>query len=78
MILDIRGLVHLKSKNYDAAIADYNVVLKNDPDDSIALFGRGVARLRSGDKIGGETEVAGALKVDPEVADIMAKRGIKP
>ena len=65
-------------KNYAAAIADYEVVLKEDPGFPMALFGRGVARLRLGDKAGGDADIAAALKEDREVAGIMAQRGIRP
>lgn len=78
LINDSRGMVYLKMKNYRAAIADYNVVLAVDPDFALPLFGRGVARLRSGDRAGGQADIAKAIKEDPEVTDIMAKRGVRP
>ncbi len=39
------GLIYLKRKQYDKAIAEYNASLKVDPDRARALYGRGLGAL---------------------------------
>ena len=46
--LDSRGLVNLKLSLNANAIADYDAVLSIDPKQASSLYGRGIARLRSG------------------------------
>jgi tetratricopeptide (TPR) repeat protein len=74
---DSRGLVHLKLKNYAAAIADYearlklkrNALLESKPSNAHSLYGRGLAKRLKGDKAGGDADIAAALKADPKIAE---------
>ena len=82
---DSRGLVYLKLKQYDKAIADYNAALKaagyvdgGPVGAPLAnnLYGRGISRLRNGDPLGGAGDMAAAKAVKPEVADDYKEYGI--
>lgn len=77
-VLEKRAVVYVKMKAYAVAIAEYDVMLESYPDEELLLFGRGVARRLSGDTAGGDADIAKALTSDPSVADIMAKRDIRP
>ena len=56
-------------------MADGYEVLALDPNDALALYGRGVARLRLGDAAGaGDKQAAEAI--DPEVAAQFSAYGI--
>ena len=48
-ILDSRGLVNLRLGRLDAAIADYDLALSINPTLAPSLYGRAVARSRTGD-----------------------------
>ena len=45
---DSLGYVHLRMKQWDKAIADYNKAIDNKPDLVVSLYGRGVARRGEG------------------------------
>jgi tetratricopeptide (TPR) repeat protein len=72
-----RGLINLKLKRYDAAIADYNAELQVTPGDPYSLFGRGMAKYMKGDLRGGDGDVVAAQSIKPDIADHMAKLGIR-
>jgi tetratricopeptide (TPR) repeat protein len=59
-----RALVHLKSGQFDKAIADYDVALKTNPRLAGALYGRGLARLRSGDTAAGNADITEAKEIN--------------
>lgn len=76
-VLNSRGLVQLKLGAFDRAIADYGAALRHDPKDADSLYGRGIAKLRSGDKTGGEADIAAAKAITVSIAEIYADYGIK-
>jgi hypothetical protein len=61
----------------DRAIADYTAALKQNPKLAGALYGRGTAKLRKGDKKGGEADLAAAKAMRPEIEAIFARYGIR-
>jgi tetratricopeptide (TPR) repeat protein len=61
----------------DAAIADYDAALRIDPKIANALYGRGAAKRLKGDTAGSEADVAAAQAIKPNVADEMARYGVK-
>jgi tetratricopeptide (TPR) repeat protein len=65
---NIRGLVHLQLRQFDAAIADYDVILRF-PRDADALYGRGLAKQGRGDAAEGEADMARAKEIDSGVAE---------
>ena len=52
-----RGLVHLKLKEVDSALADYDAALKADSKDAFSLYGRGTAKRWKGDATGADADV---------------------
>ncbi len=74
---DTLGLVHLKMHRWDKAIADYDKALRARPDLTVSLYGRGVAKRTKGDVAGGNADIAAATSGEPDIANIMARLGVK-
>jgi tetratricopeptide (TPR) repeat protein len=77
--LNARGFVFLKMAKYKESARDYDAVLQY-PKLSVyrrpnALYGRGMARLRSGDVANGNADIAAAKQADPHVAEEFARGG---
>ncbi len=53
-----RGNAYYDKKDYAHAIPDYDHALLLKPHYPTALFNRGLAKLRSGDKVGGNADIA--------------------
>jgi tetratricopeptide (TPR) repeat protein len=68
--------VQLKIGAFDPAIADYAAAIATNPKDADSLYGRGMAKLKSGDKSGGEADIAAAKAIQPDIADVYADYGI--
>lgn len=72
---DSLGFTHLRMKNWDAAIADYNKALDSVPDLTLSQYGRGIARRAKGDIAGGNADIAAATSNEPDIANIMRRLG---
>ena len=75
---DTLGLVHLKMHHWDKALADYNKAIDLRPDLTVSLYGRGIAKRASGDVAGGNADIATATQGEPDIANIMARLGVRP
>ena len=77
--LDSRGLVNLKLGYYKRAIADYNAALSqfSGLKRASALYGRGIAKRRSGDAAGAKGDIDIAKVYNPSIAGEFAKYGIQ-
>jgi tetratricopeptide (TPR) repeat protein len=58
------------------ALNEYNAALRIDPNRALSLYGRGLARIRTGDAAG-KGDQAAALTINPEVADDFSIYGLK-
>jgi tetratricopeptide (TPR) repeat protein len=76
--LDSRGLVYLRQKNYDKAIADYDAALRLQPKIVWSLYGRGLARQRKGMTAQAQADIAAATALEPTIATTAAKYGVTP
>jgi tetratricopeptide (TPR) repeat protein len=77
-----RGLVYLKQGKFAEARADFDAAvagakLEADPPPAYAIYGRGLARLRLGDK-SGKADIANAKKLSPKAADEFIALDLKP
>lgn len=77
-ILDGRGLVRWRLGDYANAVKDFDAVLKAKPDDAWALYGRGIARLRTGDTDLGQADVAAARSQSQSLVANFEGHGIVP
>jgi tetratricopeptide (TPR) repeat protein len=76
-ILDSRALVHFRMGSMDAARADWDSALELSPGMPAALFMRGILRMQSGDRAGGQADIADARMQRPRIDKDYAVIGIK-
>jgi tetratricopeptide (TPR) repeat protein len=64
----VRGMVELKLQRAADALADFEKAVSYEPHNARALYGRALARLRSGDKGGADKDLAAARRYGFDVA----------
>ena len=74
--LDSRGFVKLKMGQPQNAIADYDAALQLSARKASSLYGRGIAKLRTGNG-SGNNDIAAAKAIDPNVADEFNRYGVR-
>ncbi|MCP4615048.1 MAG: tetratricopeptide repeat protein [Bradyrhizobium sp.] len=74
---DSLGLIHLKMEQPGKAIDDYDAAVRLNPKLASALYGRGLARLKTGDKAGSDADIAAAKAIAAGVDDEFARYGVK-
>jgi tetratricopeptide (TPR) repeat protein len=62
-----RALAYENMDNYPKAIADYTQAITLDPKDADAFLYRGIDRIRTGDRAGGEADIDEAKRLDPNI-----------
>ena len=72
-----RGFVYLKRGDFDLAIADYELRFRLEPKSAHSLYGRGYARQKKGDAAGGSADIAAAKAIQPDIAEVYAKYGLR-
>ena len=72
--LNSRGLVNLKLGRSAEAIRDYTDAIQRDPRSSSSLFGRGIAKRKSGGD--GAMDIALAKSMDPNIAKEFVGYGV--
>jgi hypothetical protein len=75
---DSRGLNYLKLCRNADALADYNSALEHNPQQASSLFGRGIAKLRNGDRTGGDNDIVTAKGIRATIAEEFRGYGITP
>jgi len=63
-----RGYLHLMRRDLDNAIADFSAAIAIDASRAFSLYGRGMARLISGDAAG-QNEMEAAIMLQRNVAE---------
>jgi tetratricopeptide (TPR) repeat protein len=74
---DSIGLIHLKMEQPAAAIDDFTAALQLNPKLASALYGRGLARSKTGDQAGSDADIAAAKAITAGVGDEFARYGVK-
>lgn len=64
-----RALAHVDKSEYDRALTDFNIVLRFDAKNALALYARGLTLLRKGDAEAGEADIAAAKAINPNIAE---------
>jgi len=62
----------------DEAIAQFAIALRAQPRLAPALYGRGLAELKKGDKAAGEADVAAAAGIAPGLVQQYRRFGLAP
>ena len=62
-----RALAYENKEDYARAIADYDETIRLNPNDADALLYRGLDKQRTGDKAGGDADVAAARRLNPNI-----------
>ncbi len=73
-----RGLAHLRLERWAEPAADFGQVVAWNPRDAPALYGRGITRLRQGDRENGERDLAAARRYAFDIAHDFEAIGIRP
>jgi tetratricopeptide (TPR) repeat protein len=68
-----RGLVFHDKGVYEKAISDFTKVLEVDPQNPVVLFRRGQALLKKGEVDSGNTDIATAKAIKPDIAEAIAR-----
>jgi tetratricopeptide (TPR) repeat protein len=76
-VMDSLGFVKLQMGRFKDAIADYTAALEKHPLAS-SYFGRGIAKLKSGDRTGGNADIEEAKRIDPGITSSFARFGVIP
>ena len=76
--LDTRALVALRMGRYRDAITGYDFALQRSPNLASALFGRGIAQIRTGNVENGRADIAAAERERPGTSQRFARFGITP
>ena len=71
-------LVHLRRGEFQAALDDYDAVVRADAAYADSLYGRGLARLRLGQSEAGRIDIEAATARDENVASRYAGYGLTP
>jgi len=74
----LRATVYLRMNRFDDAIADFESALRTGLRSAESLFGRGIVKREKGDVPGGNADIAEATRLQPDIAEVMAKRGLRP
>lgn len=77
-IIDSRAFVLLRMGRIKESIAEFGRALKIAPKLAAALYGRGIAKLRDGNREGGEQDLAAARRIVFDIDSQYAEYGIKP
>lgn len=75
-LLGARSLIHLRQGNLKGAIDDDDDAIKLEPKDAYALYARGLAELREGSKMRGQSDLAAARKLQPDIDQRYATMGL--
>jgi tetratricopeptide (TPR) repeat protein len=76
-MFDSRGLTHLKMGEWKLAVADFNSALRLDPKLASARYGRGLAKLKTGDLAGGKVDTAAAKAAEQDIEEKFHGYGIQ-
>ena len=74
--LDSRSFAYLRLNRLDEAIADFDAALRADAKLASSRYGRGLARHRKGDQIGGDADIAAATAMNAGIASEFARYGM--
>lgn len=75
--LDSRAMIHLKLGEYALAIQDYDEALRLNSGYASALYGRGIAKKRTGASADAEKDFKAARAIDPKIEEAYVRYGLR-
>jgi tetratricopeptide (TPR) repeat protein len=75
--LDSRAFAYLKLHRLDNAIVDFKAALEINPKLASSLYGRGLAKLKKGDRVGAHADMAAAKAIQADIDEELARYSIK-
>ena len=76
LIFEGLGLAFLRQGQFDQAIADFDQALKLRPTLVSALYGRGLAKVKKGERASGDADINAAKAVKPDIAKELERYGV--
>jgi tetratricopeptide (TPR) repeat protein len=76
--LNARALIEYRRGDYAASVADNSAALAKRPAMSDALYMRGLAKAKTGDKPGADADIAAAKETAPKIEELYASYGVMP
>jgi tetratricopeptide (TPR) repeat protein len=76
-IFDSRAMTYMKMGLFDPAINDYDSALRLAPKLASALYGRGLAKRKKGDKLSSEADMSAAKKIQAKIDEDFARYGVQ-
>jgi tetratricopeptide (TPR) repeat protein len=64
-----RAKAYFAKGQYDRALADFDVVVRFNPRNPDGLYGRGLAKLKSGETAEGTADIAAAKAINPKITE---------
>ncbi len=68
MPVNNRCLAYYHKGDYDRALRDCEQAMKLDPNDANPYYNRGLIKRKKGDQAGGDSDIARARQMNPNVA----------
>ena len=78
MVLEGRGLVHIRRADFAEAIRDYDEALQKEAKDDWSLYGRSIAESHIGAAAAAKTDRAVLAAVDPDFPTQAERYGVEP
>ncbi|HEY3951484.1 tetratricopeptide repeat protein [Phenylobacterium sp.] len=73
-----RAIVLMRLGRLDDSVTQFAAIIKLQPRDAVALYGRGLAELKKGDRSTGDADLAAATAIAPAVANQFRRMGLAP
>ena len=64
-----RALAYADKGEYDHALTDFDVVMRFNARNALALYARGMTLLKKGDAEAGKADIAAAKAINPNIAE---------
>jgi tetratricopeptide (TPR) repeat protein len=72
------GIIEFREGNWSRALAEFDTVLKQDPNSMTSLYLKGITERRMGNVAGGDADLASAEKKNPQIAQQGKAAGFLP
>jgi len=64
-----RALAYADKGVFEQSLRDFDVVMRFDPRNALAMYARGLTLLKKGDIVAGKTAISDAKVINPDIAE---------